>query len=512
MSDEKPRMLMDRYRLDELAGRGGMGSIYRALDVKLSRTVAVKEMIVGKNPDVIKRALQEGQALAAISHPNILKIYDVIEDGSAIYLITEWIEGQNLSQIERPVHCLKILAMMMQVYEGLHAVHEKNILHRDLKPSNIMLTKAGRIVLVDFGVAYSASASQGNTIAGTLRYTDPAILEGKNASAQTDLYGAAMVQLELLTNENLIPEMAPLPLYQFLTIDLPKKITTLLQGTFPPLRMGLEKSFVPTKRAARSLENTEAWDMYLSYQTFFKELTSEDPSTFLKHCLAVEEIPERYLDRLRLITKSKCAGSELSAKQRALWLGFFDKNFANYQETRSRFWTSKKKWAATAFGALAAGGIAMAIMSAKDPAPSAVVKIQVTPTVRPTVFATAAPIIANVTEPTRSATPSRTAVPRPKLPKKVAATPKSAVILDPTQAPKVNEVETFFVTNVWADVYIDGQSVGRLPRVKPFMLKPGKYELSLLNPYMKPLKQTIAVSDQSKTVQMKFELQHLEDQ
>jgi serine/threonine protein kinase len=151
-----PRKL-SHYEIREELSRGGMGIVYRALDVKLEREVALKILL----PDLVKnevrkrRFIQEAKAAAALKHPNIAVIYEIDDAEDTTFIAMELIEGSKLSDLlarERP-SVSRATAMAVEILEGLSSAHEKGIIHRDLKPANLMVTRDGHIKIIDFGLA-----------------------------------------------------------------------------------------------------------------------------------------------------------------------------------------------------------------------------------------------------------------------------------------------------------------------------------------------------------------------
>src|ERR1017187_3912543 len=145
------------YEILSPLGAGGMGEVYRARDTRLGRDVAIKVLPdeVAKDAHALSRFEHEAKAVAALSHPNILALYDVGESGGVHYAVTELLEGETLrSALARGLLPRKrVLDITTQVTDALAAAHEKGIVHRDVKPENIFLTKDGRTKLLDFGVA-----------------------------------------------------------------------------------------------------------------------------------------------------------------------------------------------------------------------------------------------------------------------------------------------------------------------------------------------------------------------
>jgi hypothetical protein len=224
-----------RYELSEFVGKGGMGAVYRARDVELDRWVAVKCLLDVTNARARELAVKEARTLASLSHPNIMRVFDILSVGDQVWIVTEWLEGKTLAKHPLPLSTPAVLAVMAQVYDALAAAHAANVVHRDVKPGNVIVGKDGRARLIDFGVAYAPGSSTGDTLVGSLRYTDPRIMEGEAPDASTDMFSAALLQVELMMGETVLPDLAPLPLYRHAKRNLDARLDELLDGCYPPL-------------------------------------------------------------------------------------------------------------------------------------------------------------------------------------------------------------------------------------------------------------------------------------
>ncbi len=215
---------ISRYRILGRLGAGGMGTVYKAHDPHLDRTVAVKVPRIDTSPQDrtkrLERFQREARSAAQVWHPHICPIYDVgIHDGQP-YVVMAYVEGQSLAerlaQHGRFDDIGEAITLIRQLLDGLAAVHEHGIIHRDLKPSNVLLDSGGRAVLTDFGLARPEQESQRLTsdggVVGTPAYMAPEQAAGKPESIGpwTDLYSVAIVFFEMLTGQ--LPfEGAPWP-------------------------------------------------------------------------------------------------------------------------------------------------------------------------------------------------------------------------------------------------------------------------------------------------------------
>ena len=205
MSEVVAGSLLGPYRIEELLGAGGMGRVYRALDTRLDRTVAIKTSA----DQFSERFAREARAISALNHPNICTLYDVGPD----YIVLELIEGQTLADrlLHGPIPVDEALALAMQIADALDAAHEKGIVHRDLKPANIKITSGGAIKVLDFGLArveppenstfVAGDVTRTGTVLGTLGYMAPEQMRGLPVDKRADIYAFGVVLHEMLTGE-----------------------------------------------------------------------------------------------------------------------------------------------------------------------------------------------------------------------------------------------------------------------------------------------------------------------
>ncbi len=213
MADE-PRMLGGRYELGPLLGRGGMAQVRRARDIRLGRQVAVKLLRIdlAGDPTFQARFRREAQASAGLNHPNIVAVYDTGEEpdpGTGVsvpYIVMELVEGHTLRELLRDGRKIlpeRALEFTAGVLDALAYSHRAGIVHRDIKPANVMLTSAGQIKVMDFGIARavadtSATMTQTAAVIGTAQYLSPEQARGETVDARSDIYSAGCLLYELL--------------------------------------------------------------------------------------------------------------------------------------------------------------------------------------------------------------------------------------------------------------------------------------------------------------------------
>lgn len=197
-------VLAERYRIIGLLGRGGMGEVYRADDLKLGQPVALKFLPqrFASEKGRLERFYSEVRIARQVSHPNVCRVYDVGEIDGQHYLSMEYVDGEDLASLLKRIGRLppdKALEIARELCAGLAAAHERGVLHRDLKPSNVMLDGRGRARITDFGLAIAASDVVDGEVSGTPAYMAPEQLAGKPASVRSDLYALGLVLYELST-------------------------------------------------------------------------------------------------------------------------------------------------------------------------------------------------------------------------------------------------------------------------------------------------------------------------
>ncbi|MFO0584258.1 MAG: protein kinase [Anaeromyxobacter sp.] len=196
------------YRLEALVGAGAMGEVYRALDTRLGRHVALKALPArfADDPARVRRLEVEARAAAAIAHPNVVAVHDVGTGGGVPYVVSELVLGETVrSRLDRgPVPRAEALALGLQLARGLAAAHARGVVHRDLKPSNLVVTGDGTLKILDFGLARldgapGAEATTPGAVLGTSGYLAPEQARGEAADARSDLFSAGAILYELLS-------------------------------------------------------------------------------------------------------------------------------------------------------------------------------------------------------------------------------------------------------------------------------------------------------------------------
>jgi eukaryotic-like serine/threonine-protein kinase len=211
---------ISHYRILGKLGAGGMGEVWRALDGRLGREVAIKLLPAefAKDSDRLRRFEQEARATSALNHPNILTVYDIGEHEGAPYIVAELLEGEELSEFikQGAIAPRRAIDYARQIAEGLAVAHAKGVVHRDLKPENLFVTNDGRVKILDFGLAKLRQQQVGGidkdaptqkritdpgVIMGTLGYMSPEQVRGQETDHRSDIFAFGVILYEMLSGQ-----------------------------------------------------------------------------------------------------------------------------------------------------------------------------------------------------------------------------------------------------------------------------------------------------------------------
>jgi serine/threonine protein kinase len=199
--------LVGSYKITDKIGEGGMGAVFKGIDLMLEREVAIKMLRpeLASQPQVVERFRSEAVTLAKLNHPNIATLFSFLRQGEDFFMVMEFVRGETLDSLIRrsgAMPCDRAIALLCQAIEGIDHAHRMGIIHRDIKPANMMLTETGTLKVMDFGIARvlgtSRMTKQGN-IVGTIEYMSPEQVRGLETDARSDIYSLGILLYEMLT-------------------------------------------------------------------------------------------------------------------------------------------------------------------------------------------------------------------------------------------------------------------------------------------------------------------------
>lgn len=301
---------IQNYRVEELLGEGGMGTVYRATDTVLKRSVAVK-MLHGhlvRDISFMERFQNEAILTAQLNHPNVATLYNFLQTGYENLIIMEWVNGITLDAVlvrQGRLSKETAVGIVVQALDGLRHAHGKNILHRDIKAANLMITREGNIKLMDFGIARlegSQRITRMDRVVGTLEYMAPELLNGSEPNVQSDLYAVGVLLYELLSGK--------MPFESTTEATL---ITSILNKKHTPVRQHLSDIPKPLEEILDKLLNKKPEKRYQSAIALRQALTSvvtpertilsvfEKPSNASKPVIATQTMEKPQASPTRLI-------------------------------------------------------------------------------------------------------------------------------------------------------------------------------------------------------------------
>src|SRR5215469_16779514 len=195
------------YKVLEKIGEGGMGAVYKGVDLMLEREVAIKALRpeLARQPDVVERFRAEAVTLAKLNHPNIATLYSFLRQGDDYFMVMEFVRGETLDSVLQQSVGMQVdraISLFCQALEGIDHAHKMGIIHRDIKPANMMLTQTGSIKVMDFGIARvlgTARMTRQGSVIGTVEYMSPEQVHGQETDARSDIYSLGVLLYEMLT-------------------------------------------------------------------------------------------------------------------------------------------------------------------------------------------------------------------------------------------------------------------------------------------------------------------------
>jgi Tol biopolymer transport system component len=249
------------YEIVAAIGAGGMGEVYRARDPRLNRDVAIKVLTrAGHDPARQRRLTEEARAASALNHPNIVTVYDVGEQADVPFIVSELVDGRSLRTLllRAPLPVREVFDLAIQMADGLAAAHQAGIVHRDFKPDNVMVTREGRVKILDFGLALvgpqegvlggESTMTQPNLIVGTVPYMSPEQARGATVTFRTDQFSLGLTLYEMVTGKRTFQAETAAQVLAAIIEDEPEPIVKLNARVPAPLRWVIERCLAKDAR------------------------------------------------------------------------------------------------------------------------------------------------------------------------------------------------------------------------------------------------------------------------
>ena len=308
------KRLDGRYEIEELIGVGGMANVYKAKDLLENRVVAVKilrDEFLG-NEELVRRFKNESKAISLLSHPNIVKVFDVSVSDKVQYIAMEYIDGVTLKDYIKERHVLtwrETLHFVTQTLEALQHAHNKGIVHRDIKPQNIMVLADGSIKVMDFGIARFSRGethTATNKAIGSVHYISPEQAKGDDIDLRADLYSVGVMLYEMLTGK--------LPFESDSAVSV--AIKQISDEAIPPRKINPE---IPQPLEAITMR-AMAKDVRFRYQTAGEMLAAieefkKNPSVRFQYEYLKNDSPTRYIDKVVSRSKKQQAAAAESRRK-----------------------------------------------------------------------------------------------------------------------------------------------------------------------------------------------------
>ncbi len=264
----------DRYDMKEIVGKGGMANVYKAIDLKTDKLVALKilrdEFL--DNPEFLRRFRNESKAISVLSNPNIVKVIDVCFNENIYYIVMEYIDGFTLKEFIKNKKVLSVeetVHISLQILKALHHAHENGIVHRDIKPQNIMVLNDGNIKVTDFGIARFAreeARTMTEKALGTVHYISPEQAKGENTDEKTDIYSIGIIMFEMLTGTLPFEGDNAVSIAIMHMQESAKKVTSIN----PDIPIGMEEIIIRAMQKKQDWRYQSAAEMIRDLYTFLK--------------------------------------------------------------------------------------------------------------------------------------------------------------------------------------------------------------------------------------------------
>ncbi len=297
-----------KYEVLDVIGRGGMGTVYKAIDPTIGRVVAIKKVtaVLSDDPDLLKRFYREAQSTGKLQHPNIVTLHDLGDQDGVPYLVMEYLEGDSLEKVikeHRPYSLAEKLNIIIQVCEGLGYAHQREIIHRDVKPGNVVILKDGGVKIVDFGIAQLGNERFTRTgqVVGSLYYMSPEQIQGADIDARSDIYSAGVVLFEFLCDVLPFQGKDPTSTLAKILHDPPPSLKGFLTSYPPELDTVVQQALAKDRNNRYSSMEDFAFDLQSVQEKLSQDLIAGYLRT-AEFCLATKDW-DKAREHLRQILK-----------------------------------------------------------------------------------------------------------------------------------------------------------------------------------------------------------------
>lgn len=489
--------IIGRYKLITQIGGGAMASIYRAKDENLGRDVAIKILHahLTEKEEHIQRFVREAHALAQLPHPNIVQIYDFGNDGEIYYIVSEFVDGKDLSQILRitdpfPVPVATIV--VIQLLEAINYAHKHGIIHRDIKLENVILGSDGSVKLTDFGIAHIFDWDKmtlPGALIGSPYYMAPEIIEGKPAKAESDVFSAGVLFYRLITGRFPFPGNNPAQVLRSILRDTPQPPHKLLQQVDREL-----SRYVLNCMNKRPDERPDTGEFRNELIKYLEPLSIRDVSAELRDFY---QKPEEYLKLkneqfIQLLTESarkfisvRGYASAITLLNRAISFGAVSKEVVHLLNTAKfnrRVWIYPVVLFTSAI--ILTAGIKLLErkeVNINQPTPAVVEKTK------------------NREQRTEDRTQKTEDREQKREDRKQIMKKEKKVVAEKEKLEltvEKHEIKTGRLTirtNPWADIYVDGRFYGRTPFMDTIEIPEGKHTIEVKNPFAEAVKKEITI-------------------
>ncbi len=270
MASLRPGDQLSHYRIEELVARSGMASIYRATDMRVGRSVAIKipHPDMEADPVLFDRFTREIEIGERLDHPGVMKVLDSGEPGK-VYMVMEWVEGRLLRRLlaeNRKLPMDRASAITIEICDALDYIHRNGVVHRDLKPENIMIDGEDRIKLIDFGIAGKAGArrltfGKLSQVAGTPDYISPEQVNGKRGDGRSDIYSLGVILYEMVTGETPFAGSNPFAVMNDRLVNNPTPPCKVNPEISPEIQEVIYRAMEREAQNRYSTANEFAWDL-----------------------------------------------------------------------------------------------------------------------------------------------------------------------------------------------------------------------------------------------------------